>query len=1392
MNNKAQIIIETKNQAGPGVKKAQADLRELGNAAEKTGRRTKESFRQATVSSNSLSGSVSKLYASMAALAALVGAGAIARGFLETAAAMERTKLMLVGLTGSSAKAQESMKWILDFAGKAPYQLSSLSDTFVKLRVAGLDPTAGSMQALVDAVAAFGGSNEQLQRASVAIMQMAGKGVVSMEELRQQLGEAVPDAIHVMAREMGMTVRDLVDMVSKGNLDATTGLTALFEGWAKKHKGAAETFAGSMSGLWNQLKLQYELFKNDMMSSGDSFITIKAALKTTLDLIKKWREDGSIVEWSEYAVKALGVVVETIHYMGKTVLGVKLVWRALETAVLEVVAGTYKAITWLVDKAGILQEKLANIQDFVGFDEMAVQTRLVAAGMRGWADVAGEVASIMIDDIATDGMQGIKDTTASIIALDEKTRLLKEAFYDNVKAMKEQAKAGKAAGSATAEGIETTAKALEKLDPKLQTIYEKLKDFLAIHSQADGAARKIAALNIEYNRMAEQLTDMQLAGLEVFEMSEQLEQWYANSMEDITKKTEETTDKIHDSWSHMYERLQDITADWIYDMKVDFDSVVDLFKRSVAEMISAWIWGQQNMQFASSGQGGFSLGNMFGGLFGGSGAGGAGSTTIDAAGNIVRGTSSAYSLSQAYGAYQTAGGGWGGLKAGMGGFFGMGGGGGPAANWSMTGGFPTASYGSAGAGGGIGSLGSVSWATWAAIAFIAESLASKQNIKHGYGAIEDVGGLYQPGTSKRTSFMGLDMFNEAISTYLRGLVGLDEPTATGYQSMALHESDWMNFLKACAVASWDPLGLVESALGSIGIDLGKIFGYSNKKRSYLKQEYEYGYGLDGGWAETGMVETREKREGEIFREAAKGMSASVVSILNSIEDLTTGFLEIVDEKWVNEFRTAMMDLSSLGFTFDISAEDRGEFESDMNASFSAALEGVINPVVSVAVDFMQRATEEAFTSPEIEKVFGILSDDVATFLRDDMARVLEIFDAPLPTTTAEFTTFMENLNANMEEIGAILGYFQTITAITDEISKGLARSSLTQSLIDINANFLALGEILISVGVDLEKYPDFVKAWGIALAEATYGFSVDNIVQGLNDIMDAPSAMAAAEQFTLGFMEQVRSGMVNSITSAFTEMMYAQMLAPLAEQFLEGAETPEELFAASQEYIAAISSLVSDPGFVSGLKDFGAAMWEINQAIPSAEDLAAGTPAEPEVSDPAAEADKAATAAWEAAGGLAKGILEQAGHVQELLAAGGTTAGDALIAGGTAAGASLTGGAAAISAAIQGLSNWVSMANTPDRSIPEMAQGAVVTKPTYALIGEAGYPEVVLPLGGGHKLTAQLENGGAQDIAITIPVTVITEDGRTLKQETIKETMSQIKERSKRREFVIYASGIAR
>lgn len=75
--------------------------------------------------------------------------------------------------------------------------------------------------ALMQAGTVFGLTGEELEGSILAISQVAGKGVVSMEELRGQLAERIPGAFQIAARSMGVTEQELFKLISTGQLAAT-------------------------------------------------------------------------------------------------------------------------------------------------------------------------------------------------------------------------------------------------------------------------------------------------------------------------------------------------------------------------------------------------------------------------------------------------------------------------------------------------------------------------------------------------------------------------------------------------------------------------------------------------------------------------------------------------------------------------------------------------------------------------------------------------------------------------------------------------------------------------------------------------------------------------------------------------------------------------------------------------------------------------------------------------------------------------------------------------------------------------------------------------------------------------------------------------------------------
>lgn len=211
---------------------------------------------------------------------------------------IERASFLLQGMSqeltalGRQTEAAENLDWLMQTAKSAPFSLDALTNSFVKMKSGGLDPLDGSMKSLIDAVATFGGDSQILNRASIAIQQMSGKGVISMEELRQQLGEAVPTAITLMARSLGVSYQELVERIAKGQVLASGALKRMFGEFERTFGGASsrlvESFGGAVQRAQTTL-MEFALsiggFQNGAFQEGSFMRTLTDAVNEFSDAL---------------------------------------------------------------------------------------------------------------------------------------------------------------------------------------------------------------------------------------------------------------------------------------------------------------------------------------------------------------------------------------------------------------------------------------------------------------------------------------------------------------------------------------------------------------------------------------------------------------------------------------------------------------------------------------------------------------------------------------------------------------------------------------------------------------------------------------------------------------------------------------------------------------------------------------------------------------------------------------------------------------------------------------------------------------------------------------------------------------------------------------------------
>lgn len=127
----------------------------------------------------------------------------------EVARETNRARITLKNVSSSMQEFASSEKWITDLGNKYGQSINNLELSFGKFlaaaRGAGVEigTVKNIFQGLTQAVSAFGLSASDANLAFLAVEQMMGKGVVSAEELRRQLGERIPTAMAAMARAVG-------------------------------------------------------------------------------------------------------------------------------------------------------------------------------------------------------------------------------------------------------------------------------------------------------------------------------------------------------------------------------------------------------------------------------------------------------------------------------------------------------------------------------------------------------------------------------------------------------------------------------------------------------------------------------------------------------------------------------------------------------------------------------------------------------------------------------------------------------------------------------------------------------------------------------------------------------------------------------------------------------------------------------------------------------------------------------------------------------------------------------------------------------------------------------------------------------------------------------------
>ena len=174
---------------------------------------------------------------------------------------------------GNKSIGADSLAYIREQADRLGLEFRTTANSFAGFEAAALrsgltlEQTKQIFTDVSTAATSMQLSTDRVQLIFKALEQISGKGTVSMEELRQQLGDSLPGAFEIAAQSMGMTTKAFYDAVANGEVLSSEFLP-------KFAKAVREQLGGSAEEASTQLRASLNRLNTDLMDSANAWGTL--------------------------------------------------------------------------------------------------------------------------------------------------------------------------------------------------------------------------------------------------------------------------------------------------------------------------------------------------------------------------------------------------------------------------------------------------------------------------------------------------------------------------------------------------------------------------------------------------------------------------------------------------------------------------------------------------------------------------------------------------------------------------------------------------------------------------------------------------------------------------------------------------------------------------------------------------------------------------------------------------------------------------------------------------------------------------------------------------------------------------------------------------------------
>lgn len=646
--------------------KGSVKIRQLGQEARKAGTEGQKGFDGMKNSADQAEGSLGKLGNSAkivgTAIAAIAASAVMAKVISESRAAVaayaDYEKQMLVlenQIVATGRVGQVTGKQLDDMAqriDKATLESAAgvreAQGVLMSFRSIGTDSMERVLMVASDMVAVMGGDVVSATRSLARALEDPTQGLTMMARSGTTFTEQQKELIkslHASGREM----------------DAQNEILKVLE---SQYGGAAVAAGSGLAGAQDNLN---RVSNNLRITIGEK---LAPAVDRNTNALAEWivRNEDMIaqgVEWFlsglEWAWRKLYDVIVTaqghfLTFMDIYISGL-IQLEYVTQATWEVVKGSFGVA---LDAMRIMYaefvEAIANsLPDFnlvlpvpgdtpftMSFSGQAESLRAYAASVRDGATATGELQAKLAELTATRDREMAAHTriVESMRAGNSATETAAKKTEELSGANNNLADTANQAGTATKQLGDTAKETSAKLATAAKEDEARLKDAVRrVQTRVDAerkAARdreqmeqsltdrvkKMTLSELDYKRWAldQEVQELRKVAGEHEQTQALISQYHQGALAEIEAGNEATSQFVADRWKQAYDGMQGVLADWIFNWEISLDSMLDLFKRILAEMVAAWIMSGLAGMFRGEGLGGFSIGSL--GSFSGGGSGG--------------------------------------------------------------------------------------------------------------------------------------------------------------------------------------------------------------------------------------------------------------------------------------------------------------------------------------------------------------------------------------------------------------------------------------------------------------------------------------------------------------------------------------------------------------------------------------------------------------------------------------------------------------------------------------------------------------------------------------------------------------------------------------------------